>query len=104
MQSLVQRVAVLEARLQQDSRTSHRPPSTDSPYQKGRKYRKFKRPFPPPVGVPSRHRDLPRLAPVGSQHAQARAAGHGPDGSLGTGSRRRWGCCPLGLPRGGLPG
>ena len=24
---------------------------------------------------------------------QARAAGHSQDGSLGTGSRRRWGCC-----------
>lgn len=33
VQSLVQRVEALEARLHQDSTTSHRPPSTDSPYQ-----------------------------------------------------------------------
>lgn len=33
VQTFVQRVEALEARLQQDSTTSHRPPSTDAPYQ-----------------------------------------------------------------------
>lgn len=35
--SLLKRLEALEARLHHDSTTSHRPPSTDSPYQKGRK-------------------------------------------------------------------
>ena len=35
--TLLQRLEAVEARLAQDSTTSHRPPSTDSPYQKARK-------------------------------------------------------------------
>jgi hypothetical protein len=35
--SLFQRLETLEARLHQDSTTSHRPPSADSPYKKARK-------------------------------------------------------------------
>lgn len=36
LQDLQERVAALEARLQQDSTTSHRPPSSDNPYKKRR--------------------------------------------------------------------
>lgn len=36
LQALQERVAALEARLQQDSHTSHRPPSSDNPYKKRR--------------------------------------------------------------------
>jgi transposase len=35
--TLLQRLAAIEARLTPDSTTSQRPPSTDSPYTKGRK-------------------------------------------------------------------
>lgn len=54
VQSLAQRVAVLAARLQQDSRTSHRPPSTDSPYQKGRKTAEEAAPQTPTAATPAR--------------------------------------------------
>src|SRR5712692_3631125 len=47
--------------------------------------RKFKRHFPPPAGVPPRHRELPQLA-----SAQRLATP--------VGSRRGWGCSGGGLP------
>ena len=72
-------------------------------------YRKFKRPFPPPASPlpPCRPPAPPRRSPAPTPRSrgrlphraarrgwrpQARAAGHGQDGSLGTGRVRCWGC------------